>query len=296
MPELVNVTDRLLVFGGPYSNLAATAAMQRRAQALGIAAECVICTGDLVAYCAEPGATVDLVRDWGIQVVMGNCEESLGFSEPDCGCGFAEGSSCSTLALAWYRYADQRIGSGQRRWMRNLPRSIDFEISGTRFKVLHGSLASINEFVFASSNSAAKLGQIREAEVDVIIGGHSGIPFGQAIEDCHWLNAGVIGMPANDGTANGWYMLIEATDGAIEVSWHRLEYDHAAASRSTIAAGMREYGQALTDGLWPSQDILPPPERAQRGQPLNPLLLRIQSKLQRLEDSSQSAVTGIARA
>ena len=78
----------MLIFGGPYSNLQATIAMQARAAELEIPAKRTLCTGDIVAYCAEPAETIDLIRSWGIHVVMGNCEESLAFSEPDCGCGF----------------------------------------------------------------------------------------------------------------------------------------------------------------------------------------------------------------
>jgi predicted phosphodiesterase len=249
--------------------------MRRRASELEIPANHVICTGDLVAYCAEPGQTLDLVRDWGIHVVMGNCEESLAFSEPDCGCGFDEGSSCSTLARTWYRYADQQVNAAQRQWMQSLPRSIELAISGKRVKIVHGSLSSINEFVFASQDADSKLAQLRESGVDIIVGGHSGIPFGQQIENGYWLNAGVIGMPANDGAPHGWYLLLEPGNSSLKVSWQRLEYDHRRSRESTIAAGMVEYGQALGDGLWPSMDILPAAERRQRGQPLNLPPIRI---------------------
>ena len=68
--------EKLLVFGGPYSNLAATMALQARARELDIPAERIICTGDIVAYCAEPEQTIELIRDWGIHGVMGNCEEA----------------------------------------------------------------------------------------------------------------------------------------------------------------------------------------------------------------------------
>lgn len=265
----------MLVFGGPYSNLQATIAVQARAAELEIPANRTICTGDIVAYCAEPTETIDLIRSWGIHVVMGNCEESLAYSEADCGCGFKPGSSCSTLAVTWFQYADSRVTKDQRCWMQQLPRSIEFKMVGMRFKVVHASLPSINEFVFASSDASAKLTQIREAGVDVIIGGHSGIPFGQRIENKTWLNAGVIGMPANDGSSHGWYMLIEPVDDGLDVSWHRLDYNHSVSQRSTIAAGMQEYGQALGDGLWPSTDILPETEARQTGQPLNLPPLRI---------------------
>jgi len=267
--HLGDIAEKLLVFGGPYSNLAATMALQARAAELDIPAERIICTGDIVAYCAEPAQTIDLIRDWGIHVVMGNCEEALAFSEADCGCGFAEDSSCSTLAVTWYQYADRRVTAEQRRWMQGLPRSIDFKIGIRSFKVVHGSLSSINEFVFASSDVAAKLEQIRAAGVDVIIGGHCGIPFGQELDNLFWLNAGVIGMPANDGGSHGWYMMIDPAADGLQVSWHRLDYDHATSRKTTMAAGMTEYGQALLDGCWPSIDILPEAESRQSGQPLN---------------------------
>jgi len=269
MIDLGAYSERLLIFGGPYGNFAATRAMQRRALELGIPPERVICTGDLVAYCGEPAQTLDLVRDWGIHVVMGNCEEALGFNEPDCGCGFDSGSQCSTLAVAWYRFADQRVDGGQRRWMRSLPRAIEFEIAGTGFRVVHGSLASINEFVFASSDAEARLEQMRRAGVDVVIGGHSGIPFGQALGERYWLNAGVIGLPANDGGTRVWYLLVDPVEDGIRCCWQQLEYDFEASRRTTIAAGMSEYGEALASGLWPSMDVLPHAERARRGKALD---------------------------
>ncbi len=273
--HLGSIAEKLLVFGGPYSNLAATIALQARARELDIPAERIICTGDIVAYCAEAEQTIELIRDWGIHVVMGNCEEALAFSEPDCGCGFAADSSCSTLAITWYQYADRRVTAEQRRWMQELPRSIEFDAGAKGFKVVHGSLSSINEFVFASSDAASKLAQIRAARVDVVIGGHCGIPFGQGIDNLFWLNAGVIGMPANDGGSHGWYMLIDPLADGLQVSWHRLDYDHATSRRTTIAAGMAEYGQALLDGRWPSIDILPAAESRQSGQPLDLPTLRI---------------------
>jgi predicted phosphodiesterase len=292
MNEMKNLGDmsagfRLLVFGGCYSNLAATQAMQTVAGELDIKPQHIICTGDLIAYCAEPVEVIDLIQDWGIHVLMGNCEESLGFEQLDCGCGFEQTSACSTLSIAWYLYASQRVSPGHRAWMKSLPRLIEFQFQSTRFSVVHGSVTSINQFVFPSTDAEMKLAQINRADTDVVIGGHSGIPFGQSIVDealisdtlindtsksKAWLNSGVIGMPANDGTADGWYMLIESDYSSVSsgyrVSWHRLAYDSKASQKTTRKAGMVEYAEALTTGLWPSMDILPLAEQEVQGQRL----------------------------
>jgi len=99
----------ILVFGGPYSNLEATEALMAAAESRNIPADHMLCTGDVVAYGAEPQATVDLIRAAGIAVVMGNCEESLGGDLSDCGCGFEKGSPCDVLATQWFAYASRAL-------------------------------------------------------------------------------------------------------------------------------------------------------------------------------------------
>ena len=56
--DLGSLEGPLLIFGGPYGNLPATAALRTVADQCDILPERIICTGDLVAYCAEPEATV----------------------------------------------------------------------------------------------------------------------------------------------------------------------------------------------------------------------------------------------
>jgi len=266
--NLGELDGRILVFGGPYSNLAACQAMCQQAETLNIPASRIICTGDLVAYCAEAVETIDFIRDWDIAVVMGNCEESLADESDDCGCGFDEGSACSVLSITWFQYANALIRQDQRHWMAGLPRAIEFQYSGYNFKVIHAAINSINQFVFASNSTEDKRQQIEASGADVIIGGHSGIPFGQQIDQYYWLNAGVIGMPANNGSNKVWYMLLELSEGGFKASWHELGYNYQQSQESTAKAGMVEYAKALGDGLWPSMDVLPEFERRQRGQTL----------------------------
>lgn len=266
----------LLIFGGPYSNYAATQAIKGVADDMNMASSHVICTGDLVAYCAEPKQTIGLIREWGCHVVMGNCEESLAANAEDCGCGFDENSSCSLLSAEWYRYSQSQTPEEHKSWMARLPQQICFEHSGKHFLVVHGSTNSINEFVFNSSKPEYKNQQLTQNNKDVIIGGHCGMPFGQTLEQGAWLNAGVIGMPANDGTQTGWYMLISPEQGRLKISWHRLEYDFESTAKAMEKLDLcKPYSQSLSNGLWPSIDILPEEEADQTGKELHldPLII-----------------------
>jgi len=269
--NLGELAGPVLVFGGPYSNLPATVAMRDAATGLGIPAERVICTGDTVAYCAGPNETVAVLRDWGCHVVMGNCEEALASQAPDCGCGFEAGSACSTLSNQWYAYAEACLLPDHRAWMSELPARVRFGLNGLRCLAVHGSVESINAFVFASDPAEDKARQLAVGRADVVIGGHCGLPFGERLPTGHWLNAGVIGMPANDGTCGGWFMLMIPADDGIGVRWQRLAYDWAAARDAMQARDLSPaYARALQTGLWPSLDVLPENERAATGHPLNP--------------------------
>lgn len=270
IPVLV-AREPVLLFGGCYSNLQATRALLEQAQRLGIPADRIVCTGDVVAYAADPVGTVNLVREAGIHVVMGNCEESLGQNAEDCGCGFASGSDCDLLSVAWYAHADRLLDDDARAWMRGLPRRIDLLARGRRLAIIHGSATSINRFVFASAPDAVFRALIRESGCDGVVGGHCGIPFTRVVDGMLWHNPGAIGVPANDGTPRVWFsVLCERTDG-IALTHHPLDYDHAAAAMAMRQAGLPAgYAEAMRTGLWPSTDVLPPAELAQTGVALAP--------------------------
>ena len=268
--DLGDITEPLLVFGGPYSNLHATNALIDEAQRLGIPPERWICTGDVAAYCAQPEETAQMLRASGCHLVFGNCEDSLGNRLDDCGCGFEEGTACDTLAGQWYTHADARLSEDSRQWMRTAPKTITFRMAGLSFLCVHGSRSLINRFVFPSTDPDLKRMEI--GEFDGLIAGHSGLPFTQTIETKIWHNAGALGLPANDGTPRVWYSLLCPDDeGGVEFSHHALNYDWAAAARAMREAGLAEgYASGLETGLWPSLDVLPASEKKLTGQPLNP--------------------------
>ena len=283
----------ILVFGGPYSNLRALDAMRAEADRRGIPARHVICTGDVVAYCAEPEETTAAVRTWGCHAIAGNCEQQLAAGAGDCGCGFEAGTHCDLLAKGWYPFADARVSAASRAWMAALPASLDFRFGGLTFRVVHGGVATTNAFVFASE-TARIAGEFARARADVVIGGHAGLPFiartgagGRGV----WFNPGVIGMPANDGCADVWYGTIHREGDQVVLSTHRLAYDHRAAAAATRRFAHADgYARTLVTGLWPSLDILPAAERAATGVRLRPRRLRIAPASPLAQPSSMAIV------
>ncbi len=102
--DLGHLNGDILIFGGVYSNLHALEAFINYTINLGISAKNVICTGDIVAYCAYAEDSVKLIREFGCHVLAGNCERQLAIKSDDCGCGFEEGSMCSLLSKSWLSF------------------------------------------------------------------------------------------------------------------------------------------------------------------------------------------------
>jgi predicted phosphodiesterase len=261
----------VLVFGGPYGNLEATRALRAEARRLGVPAARTICTGDVVAYAADPQATVDLVREWGCAVLMGNCEEALAADADDCGCGFSEGSTCAALSVEWFAASRRDVDSEAKRWMGKLPRQIVFSLAGRTLAVVHGAASQINRFVFGSTPLAEKAAELDLSGADGVVAGHSGIPFTQLVQDRLWHDSGALGMPANDGTPRVWFSVLTPVRDRIAIAHHALHYDYRTTAAKMRARGYPgEYADCLLSGLWPSCDILPPRECAERGRPLAP--------------------------
>jgi hypothetical protein len=259
----------VLVFGGCYSNLQATQALLVEAGRLGVPPDRMICTGDVIAYGADPQATLALIREAGIATVMGNCEESLAQDADDCGCGFTPGSACDRLSAAWFTYATNHVDHTNRLWMAALPQRIDLVLAGHRIAVVHGAPSRINRFVFASTPDPEIAAELTLTGAEGVIGGHCGVPFTRQIGTLLWHNTGAIGMPANDGTPRGWFSLLTPCGDGIEIRHLPLNYNHRGAAQSMRAAGLPvDYADTMESGIWPSFDVLPATEQGQTGRAL----------------------------
>ena len=257
---------QIMVFGGVYSNLPALERLMEIADELGIPAGNIICTGDIVGYCAEPEECVQRIRQWGVHAIAGNVEMQLRNREDDCGCNFNQGSRCDLFSRQWYPYAQARLSEASIQWMRTLPHHLRFAYGPARVCVLHGSCTDPSEFVFRSTPWARKQPDFEATQADVILAGHCGLPFHHAQDGLLWLNAGVIGMPANDGTPRVWYLTLDIQEEVFLYRHQSYVYDHeSAASRMEQHRLPREYSETLRTGLWDNCEILPEEETGAMG-------------------------------
>ena len=264
--DLGNLNGKVLLFGGVYSNLQALEALKHIAEAQHIAPQNCLCTGDIVGYCAQPEEVVQLFKIWGAQSILGNVEIQLRDGAEDCGCDFRKGSRCDGFSQMWFPYAQSKLSKSSLDFIATLPDHIQFRFADKKFVMVHGDYFNVSEFVYKSTNWSLKQKNFDATGADAIIAGHCGLPFNHSNSENLWLNPGVIGMPANDGSPHVWYAILEEQNGQFKFTHHTMDYNYKLANQHMQTDFLpQEYARTLITGIWDNTEILPAYESGLQG-------------------------------
>lgn len=255
--------ERLLVFGGVYSNHLALAAVLGEVAAR--APEHAWCLGDLGGFGPSPEKSVTLLRGSGIPCVQGNYDHSIGHGLDDCACGYSDPED-EHFAQVSYDYTAARVGEDSRAWLRALPAAARLTLGGRRVLLCHGSPRRQNEFLWDSTCSDDFLSWLcDEHGADIVVCAHTGmhwareLPGGRRVVNC-----GAVGRPAHDGRTHTWCAELTTTPDGVSVEFVPVRFDHEALAREMAAEGLpAEFVETIRTGWWTTcLEILPAKERA----------------------------------
>jgi len=276
--------DAIALCGGPYSNFAAVEAFLATTSGLPR-----FCLGDLGGPGPHPDRTIGRLRESYVVCLQGNYDRAIASGEPDCGCGYTDPLDRDYAQIS-YDYTAARTSDANKAWLRSLPGQILLEWRGRRILLVHGSPASVNEFVWESETDDARIDAWLAAEnVHAICATHSGLPWVRNTSRGLWCNVGVLGRPANDGTLRVAYALLHfASDARTLIACVvPLVYDVEPVAAAIRAEGLPEaFAEALERGLWTTcANILPAAER----NPVNRYALRTAASRLRTLDARDTA-------
>ena len=122
----------------------------------------------------------------------------------------------------------------------------------------------MNEFLWESTTPTHFLDYLAdEHQTDVILATHTGIKWHRRLaKDRHFVNAGVLGRPENDGHTNVWYTILEAAP-ELRVEFVPVVYDHERLAREMREQRLpEEFISTVLTGWWTTcLEILPAKER-----------------------------------
>jgi len=164
--------------------------------------------GDLVNYCPNPAEVVDFVRQNATVVVCGNHDHAIGASEdPRCSPAFRE------MAQAMQAYTESVLSDEQKAYLRQLPLSVQMEAGGQKFFLCHAVPAD-PLFKYCPREPALWKREIAAVSADILLVGHTHLPFVMDLGAKRVVNPGSVGQPkhgAPDACCAVW------EDGAISL-------------------------------------------------------------------------------
>lgn len=205
--------------------------------------DAVYCLGDLGGYASQPNEVQEVIMEMRCPTVLGNYDEGVGFNREDCGCHYVKpfDIEMSNVSFHWTR---EHTTDANKAWLRELPREIRFEANDSRVLLCHGSPRSTTEYLFADRSDGFLRqftnGGSDEAQADVIVFGHTHVPFHREIDGVHFVNTGSVGRP-KDGDPRAGYTVLTMEGKAIRVEQVRLAYDVELAASRLVEAGLPEY-------------------------------------------------------
>jgi putative phosphoesterase len=145
--------------------------------------------GDLVNYGPDPAEVVEFVRRKASLVVRGNHDHAIGFGEdPRCSQSYRE------IAEAMMQYTNSVLTESQKHFLRNLPLTAGSEVEAVRVSLCH-AVPSDPLYTYCLRDSERWEKELESVTADVLLVGHTHIPFVREFRRQRIVNPGSLGQP-----------------------------------------------------------------------------------------------------
>jgi len=149
--------------------------------------------GDLVNYGPSPVEVVDFARAKASLIVRGNHDHSVGFGkDPRCSARFR------AMAEATGRFTSSMLSGEHKQFLRELPTQAGREVDGVGFLACH-AVPSNPLYEYCPPESDRWREEVAGMAADILLTGHTHLPFQRKIGSKWIVNPGSLGQPKH-----GW--------------------------------------------------------------------------------------------
>jgi len=178
----------------------------------------IICLGDIVGYYPFPNECIELIKDECSISMLGNHDAGVLGDEPS----FYFNQNAYTM-IQW---TQEEILSENKKWLTTLPRRKTIERNDKSIYLVHGSPFKTFDYMDNQTEKQWKL-MLQEAfeitKTEILMVGHTHIPFKFKFKKYHFLNPGSVGQPRN-GKPGAYYAIVNTNP--VSITMVHLKYDH----------------------------------------------------------------------
>jgi putative phosphoesterase len=236
---------RIAVFSDIHGNAIALEAVLKDIKTRNI--DLVLCGGDLVGYGAYPNEVIELIRKNRIPTIMGNYDDGVGYDKPECGCAYKDPQMAELghRSLVWMK---KHVTEDNKAYLRGLLQRLAMTVYDKKILLVHGSPRKINEYLFEERPAESVLRLIHDEDIDILICGHTHLPYIKNLDGKYLINMGSVGKP-KDGDPRAGYVIVTLIDESITTEIIRVEYDVESMAKAVEATDLPyEFAAALRNG------------------------------------------------
>lgn len=223
---------KLAVIADIHSNIAALKAVLEDIKNRNV--DLTICLGDLVGYCTYPNDVIDTIRRYNIPTIMGNYDDAVGNELMLCGCDYPNPKDAENAGIS-LNWTIDNVTDSNKRYLRKLPKEMILKFEGKTIVFVHGSPRQINEYLKENTKEADEV--MSELQEDILVCGHTHIPYYKTYGDKMLINCGSAGKPKT-GKPEANYVILEiepSTNADVQIV--NVTYDF-----ETVAKAIEENG------------------------------------------------------
>lgn len=182
----------------------------------------IISTGDLVGYMPYPNEVIELLKKKKVLVVQGNHDKFIAESEKITDSEIEKMSNEEIQCNASAAFTNWIISNENRNYLNNLTNKLHLECNGRKISIVHGSPMKIDEYLYEDKENLSKISEL--INEDVVICGHTHIPYHFEVNNKHFINAGSVGKPKH-GDDRSTYVIVEVTNKTVKCTIEKVSYN-----------------------------------------------------------------------
>lgn len=230
---------RVAVFSDVHGNAVALRAMLADLDRV----DALVCLGDVAQGGAQPAESLDLVRELGCRVVLGNADEFL-LRVPE-----ESAEPLTERQLAVREWSLAQLSPDQLDFVRSFEPTVETDVGGSRLLCFHGSPRSNEEVLLPSTPHGDVAAALDGA--DAYAGGHVHLQYLRRVGAAILFNPGSVGLaydheqPEDAFFFDPWaqYAVLTADGARLALEFRRVPFDLA------------EYGAAIRSSGKPFADL-----------------------------------------
>jgi putative phosphoesterase len=182
--------------------------------------DCICNCGDSLVYAPFPNETLHWLQAKGVISIVGNTDRKI--RKLLRGKSFKKPRKAEKRIM--YTWTAEQLDPSSRAYLLSLKKTKQLQYGESSIGLYHGSPEDPDEFLFPDTKPQRFKELSHSCPNDIVITGHSHMPFHVHIHETHFINPGSVGRMF-DGTPHSSCAVLNITGKRVETHFFRIPYD-----------------------------------------------------------------------